>query len=165
MTDIRPEPGVLLVAAPMLADPNFHRSGVLICEHTPDGIFGLIINRLLAATTADVINGMATYDGALFLGGRGHTHTRHFRHTVHLADGAAHVLALGSWRGSFEGVQEIVQASYSGPLLRRFVLGFAGWGAGAVVAEIAGGGWFMTHAVAEDVFSHEHGSFWRQVLR
>src|SRR5690625_6384019 len=78
MTDIRPEPGVLLVAAPMLADPNFHRSVVLICEHTPDGSFGLIINRLLEATPADVINGMATYDGALLLGGPVQTDTLHF---------------------------------------------------------------------------------------
>lgn len=165
MTDIQPEPGVLLVAAPMLADPNFHRSVVLICEHTPDGSFGLIINRLLEATPADVINGMATYDGALLLGGPVQTDTLHFLHTFHDVEGASPVLDGVSWGGSFEDIQEIVQATDSGPHELRFFLGYAGWGAGQLDAEIAEGGWIMTQAVAGDVFSLDPERVWRQVLR
>src|SRR5690625_7517848 len=104
MTDIRPEPGVLLVAAPMLADPSFHRSVVLICEHTPDGSFGLIINRLLEATPADVINGMATYDGALLLGGPVQTDTLHFLNSFHHVDGSTSVLVGVSSRGCFDAI-------------------------------------------------------------
>src|SRR5688572_22828230 len=37
--------GQLLIAAPTLVDPNFHRSVVLVCAHSADGALGLILNR------------------------------------------------------------------------------------------------------------------------
>ena len=40
-----PVPGVVLVAEPPMADPNFRRTVVLLCEHTTEGSFGLVLNR------------------------------------------------------------------------------------------------------------------------
>ena len=37
--------GKLLIAMPGLADPNFHRTVVLICAHNEEGAFGVVINR------------------------------------------------------------------------------------------------------------------------
>ena len=37
--------GQLLVAAPILHDPNFHRTVVLIAEHGEEGAMGLVLNR------------------------------------------------------------------------------------------------------------------------
>ena len=37
----------LLVANPILMDPNFLRAVVLLVEHTDDGAFGLLLNRPL----------------------------------------------------------------------------------------------------------------------
>jgi len=34
-----------LIAMPSLADPNFARSVTLICEHSPEGAMGIVINR------------------------------------------------------------------------------------------------------------------------
>lgn len=39
------ERGRLLVAAPLLSDPNFERTVVLIVEHDVDGTVGLVLNR------------------------------------------------------------------------------------------------------------------------
>ncbi|TFG36831.1 MAG: hypothetical protein E4H45_00220, partial [Nitrospirales bacterium] len=41
---------MFLVAVPSLKDPNFERSVVLICDHSKDGAFGLIINRILVSS-------------------------------------------------------------------------------------------------------------------
>ena len=35
----------LLLSMPQLQDPNFARAVVLLCDFTPDGAFGLVINR------------------------------------------------------------------------------------------------------------------------
>ena len=37
--------GQLLIAAPMLLDPNFRRTVVLLLEHTPEGAIGVVLNR------------------------------------------------------------------------------------------------------------------------
>ena len=37
--------GKLLIAEPMLEDPNFDRTVVLMIEHTPEGALGVVLNR------------------------------------------------------------------------------------------------------------------------
>ena len=47
--------GTFLVASPMLRDPNFVRSVVLLCEHTEEGSWGLVVNRRTELTLGDVL--------------------------------------------------------------------------------------------------------------
>src|SRR4029077_518310 len=35
----------LLLSMPQLIDPNFAKSVILLCEHAPEGAFGLVVNR------------------------------------------------------------------------------------------------------------------------
>ena len=37
--------GRLLVAEPMLGDPNFDRTVILMLQHNADGALGLVLNR------------------------------------------------------------------------------------------------------------------------
>src|SRR5262249_16365031 len=37
--------GELLIAAPVMTDPRFHQTVVLIAKHDHDGAFGIVINR------------------------------------------------------------------------------------------------------------------------
>src|SRR5688572_30210730 len=46
--------GKFLVASPHLGDGNFFRSVVLVIKHDADGAFGLILNRPLNNTLAEV---------------------------------------------------------------------------------------------------------------
>ena len=36
---------ILLVSMPQMADPNFARTVVLLCDYTEEGAFGLVVNR------------------------------------------------------------------------------------------------------------------------
>ena len=47
--------GKLLLAAPVLKDPNFDRTVVLITEHTEDGAMGLVLNRPSEAPVAEAV--------------------------------------------------------------------------------------------------------------
>jgi putative transcriptional regulator len=39
---------LLLLSMPQMADPNFSRTVVLLCDYTTDGAFGLVVNRQMA---------------------------------------------------------------------------------------------------------------------
>jgi putative AlgH/UPF0301 family transcriptional regulator len=39
---------ILLLSMPQMADPNFARSVVLLCDYTEQGAFGLVVNRPMA---------------------------------------------------------------------------------------------------------------------
>ena len=47
-----------LIAMPALADPNFARTVTYLCEHGPQGALGLIVNRPLDLTTADLLENL-----------------------------------------------------------------------------------------------------------
>jgi putative transcriptional regulator len=76
-SDIIPAAGVVLVAPPMMEDPNFRRTVVLLCEHGSEGSFGLILNRPLSLDLSEVIDDL---DGEemVSLGGPVQQNTLHF---------------------------------------------------------------------------------------
>ena len=44
-----------LIAAPMLQDPNFDRTVVLMCVHNEEGAMGLVINRPAPLSLRDIV--------------------------------------------------------------------------------------------------------------
>ena len=71
-----PQPGTVLVAVPILHDPNFYRTVVLICEHNDEGSFGLVLTRETdlepgsliepgRKTIADLLQGAGYYTGLI----------------------------------------------------------------------------------------------------
>jgi putative transcriptional regulator len=67
-SELVPAPGVLLIAPPMLNDANFRRSVVLLCEHGPEGSFGLILNRPLTLKLSEVVEDFERSEQVLSLG-------------------------------------------------------------------------------------------------
>jgi putative transcriptional regulator len=46
---------LLLVSMPQMADPNFARTVVLLCDYTDQGAFGLVVNRQLPEPASQLI--------------------------------------------------------------------------------------------------------------
>ena len=44
----------LLLSMPQMNDPNFERTVVLLCQHSAEGAFGLVVNRPVV-TTAKIV--------------------------------------------------------------------------------------------------------------
>lgn len=64
--------GRLLVATPLLVDPNFRRAVVLVLDHDEDGSLGVVVNRPTTVDVAAVLEQWAqltTEPGVLFQGG------------------------------------------------------------------------------------------------
>ena len=156
---LQPAPGLLLVASPVLDDPNFERTVVLIGDHGPDGTFGVILNRPLGidpgVDLAEWTPRLAS-PGTLFGGGP-----------------VSPELILGVASGTDEdraidGEIALVNLSEPPPakLERvRLFAGHAGWGAGQLAGELAAEAWFVVHRAPGDVYTSEPELLWRNVLR
>jgi putative transcriptional regulator len=154
--------GQLLIAAPLLVDPNFHRTVVLVVEHTPEGAVGVVLNRPSDVAASDALPGLGPLaDGErVYVGGPVQPQA---------------VIVLG------EHADAAVEAAVCGPIapvtldddagadldgvsrLRVFA-GYAGWGEGQLDGELAEEAWFTEPALPGDVFAGDADALWRRVL-
>lgn len=158
--------GTLLVAPPTLLDPNFRRTVVLVCEHNTEGCFGLVLNRPLDVQLDEVLDEVQGYDDALSLGGPVQPETLHYLHRHgQTVPGAAAVAEGLYWGGDFDVLRALVRGGETDDRTLRFFLGYAGWGRTQLEEEIDAGGWILTEALPEEVFSETPDGLWRAVLR
>ena len=162
---MNPVPGILLVAPPMVRDPNFARTVVLLCEHGESGSFGLVLNRPLSVDLSDILDGLQG-DGLVSMGGPVQKDTLHYLHRHgDMVEDAAEVTDGVYWGGDFAAVRILVDTQITSQHSLRFFLGYAGWSAGQLESEIEAGGWFLTQAKPAFVFHSDPKSLWRDVLR
>lgn len=160
--------GRLLVATPVLEDPNFKRAVVLVLDHNDEGSLGIVVNRPLEVDVSAVLpvwQPYATAPGRLFQGG-----------PVSL-DSALGVVAVPGDAEEPVGVKRIIgslglvdldippQIIAGGVAGLRIFAGYAGWGAGQLENEITEGAWYVVDAEARDPFTDVPQLLWRQVLR
>jgi len=164
--DSVPKPGVLLVAPPMMHDPNFRRTVVYLCEHTPEGSFGLILNRPLGLRLEALVQNFEGHDVSIGKGGPVQTDTLHFIHTC--GDAVPNGILIDNgiyWGGEFEVVKSMIEAGQATSEDVRFFLGYAGWSPGQLADEIELGGWIIAPGVEQDIFGTDPDAIWRNVLR
>src|SRR5919205_243201 len=154
----------LLIAAPALVDPNFHRSVVLMLEHTEEGALGVVLNRPSTVEAAEIVPQLVplvSEPPCIFSGGP-------------VQPGAA--IALGEFadptlaEALIVGSIGAVDLDAEPPLLleqiarMRLFAGYAGWGPGQLEAELAEEAWFTEPALPGDVFSGLPDELWSHVL-
>lgn len=153
----------LLVAVPRLMDPNFFRSVTLLVEHGEQGALGLILNRPTSSFIQDVwseIRGTECHmEGMMHVGGPCQGFLTAL-HAVHEA-GDAEVLPGLYYSQKPESLEQIVAKQRGGA---KFFLGFAGWAAGQLEAELEEGSWLILPATVEDVFSDDE-NLWQQLIQ
>ena len=155
--------GRLLVATPDLRDPNFSRTVVLVLEHSSDGALGVVLNRPLELSVAEVLPkwaDLSTAPACLFMGGP-------------VAPTAVIGLGFGDgpvFQPLFDGFGtldlELDPTDYAPTMsgLRVFV-GYAGWSPGQLEQELDGGGWLVLDLLPGDPFSTDPSKLWQRVLR
>jgi putative transcriptional regulator len=168
-----PKAGRLLVATPLLEDPNFRRAVVLVVEHEEvQGTLGVVLNRPSQTPLERVLEPwteLATSPPVVFRGGP-------------VAPGSALGLALAPGPGEPSGWHPIdgapamarlglvdldtQPALLTGEITRmRVFAGYAGWGAGQLTAEIDEGAWYVLPGLPGDPFTADPARLWPAVLR
>ena len=160
-----------IIAMPMLSDPNFEQSVSYICEHNNEGAMGVVINRPLDLTFADLceqleieITDMDTLAYPIFDGGPVEINRGFILHTP-----------LGEWESTLAVTkdigltisQDIIEAIANGyssdnnpPKHFIITLGYAGWSEDQIEDEIAANAWLNVLATNEILFHTETDKCW-----
>ncbi len=160
--------GRLLVAAPVLKDPNFDRTVVLLVAHEAGGALGVVLNRATEVPVSEVLGswgGLARDPAVLFEGGPvqpesaiclARLRTPHQRvKGVHPVSGAVSTVDLSV---DPERLRDVVTGI-------RVFAGYSGWSPGQLEEEISGGSWFVLDALPGDAFMERPDDLWPMVLR
>lgn len=162
----------LLVAMPALADPNFHHSVALICEHTERGALGIVINQPLDMKLAEVLEqlDLSTGDEALaampVLRGGPVQADRGF---------VLHPRGAAPWDSSLS-VSDSLQLTTSrdvlaalaggtGPVRALVALGYAGWDAGQLEEELLQNAWLTVPCDESLLFDLPYEQRWQSAAR
>lgn len=158
--------GMLLVASPVLLDPNFHRSVVLLFEYDEDGAVGVILDRPLELDAGEHLPTWRDHlapPNRVFEGGPVERET---------AIGVAHrpgLPASETWRPLLGGVGlfdvSLALEEVDGIKEARIFAGYSGWGSDQLDMELAVGSWIPIDGSVDDVFDPVPTTLWRRVLR
>jgi len=163
--------GHFLIAMPGLLDPNFARSVVCICDHTPQGSLGLIINRVYPSLAAkDIFKelGIAyvseSADTPVFFGGPVHMDELFILHGPPFDWGpfvdVGPSIAMSNNRNIIEAI-----ASGKGPTSYLISLGCSGWGPGQMESEMMENAWLSGPLSRDIVFETAVESRWEEAVR
>ena len=163
--------GMLLVAMPGMSDPRFARSVIYLCAHSTEGAMGLVVNQVADEVSFPAVIGQLGIeadrgcgDQVVHVGGpvqpsRGFVlHSSDYTH-----DGTMVIDDRFSLTATVDVLRAI--AAVQGPERSVLALGYAGWDAGQLDAEIQGNGWLIAPADPEIVFGRDNDSKWLRAMR
>lgn len=158
--------GQLLLDGGKLRGSSFDRTVVLICEHTAEGAFGLVLNRPSENQLVDVLPAELPErlkNEVLFGGGPVQPAAMSF--LVHKSGAIKGNVLPGLNLGhSLEELQEHGEGWLLSGKLRVFA-GYAGWAPGQLDDEMRREAW-LTHPASPDlIFLEPAAKLWHQILK
>jgi putative transcriptional regulator len=162
--DIRNLTGMFLIAVPSLKDPNFERSVILLCDHTKDGAFGLVVNRVLLNSFMPLHKGLdikeCVTDLPVFYGGP----VKPEQGYVLYASSDIYYPSIKINNNlSLTTAKEILIdiAAGKGPGKFLFTLGFSGWASGQLEYEFMTDSWLIAPANNKIIFDIPVSERWK----
>src|SRR3954451_16098805 len=158
--------GQLLLDSGQLRGSFFQRTVVLICQHDPEGAFGLVLNRATGSNVGETIVADLpdTLKGCpLFLGGPVQPAALSFLLSdTFIPD--ANVIPNLSLGHSLDALVDVGDSFSSTRKIKMFA-GYAGWSPGQLEDEMKRKAW-LTHPASLDlVFDADPAKLWQSILR
>ncbi len=171
MTETRTPPSLapsFLVSMPQLCDPNFHQSVILLCEHTEEGAFGLVLNRPTDRPAADAVRLTPPVSAAssleLWIGGPLEPERGWILTGVEPSDADSVRVCDGIFLSTSQSLlRRLLEAPP--PPRTRLLTGYAGWGAGQLDAELAASAWLYAEVDLDIVFNTQSTEMWESAIR
>jgi putative transcriptional regulator len=156
---------------PQLVDPNFNRTVVLLCKHSAEGAFGLVVNRPLFTTGRVFVNldppieterELQVWVGGpveperscMLIGGPPQDHDMYAGTPI--AEGV-------SLSTSPELLRRLLEPNP--PHDTRLIVGYAGWAPGQLEAELEESAWLLSDIDRDLVFATPPDQMWERAIR
>jgi putative transcriptional regulator len=160
-----------LLSMPQMLDPNFSRTVVLLCKHSEEGAFGLVVNRPLVTTGRVVVNldppVTTDRDLQVWVGGP--------------VEPERSWILVGQEPDQPEELQgmRIAQSLYLStdpdllrrllepkpPPFARLIVGYSGWRAGQLEEELQASAWLMSDIDRDVIFNTPPDKMWEAAIR
>jgi len=156
---------------PQMQDPNFRRTVALLVRHDDDGTFGVVLNRPVELSAADLCSSLDVRwcgdpSSSIHWGGPVQPTTGW---VLFERDGDAderedltEVEQGLYFGGSLEVLRAVAESPPSGV---RLFLGYAGWGPGQLEREMVEGAWLVAPLSDEVIFEVGPEVMWNFVVR
>lgn len=161
--------GQLLIAMPTLVAPPFARTVIYLCAHNDQGAMGLVVNKPLSSIDfptlldqlgiphGDLLGSTRVQFGGPVESGRGFVlHSTDYRAEKTVVVGEVAVTS------TLEVLQAI--AGGTGPSRHLLALGYAGWSAGQLDAEIQANGWLTVPCDSDILFGEDLSVKWERAI-
>ncbi len=170
MTQAQYLSGRLLLAMPGMFDPNFEHAVIAMCMHDENGALGIGIGDIRDDISFhELLNDLgidpgATPDGPVHHGGPVETSRGFVLHSDDWGgEGTLTVQPFGGLSGSLDILRAIAQGQ--GPRHWLIALGYAGWGAGQLEAEMRQHGWYAAAGHPAILYDTPYRDRWTQTWK
>jgi putative transcriptional regulator len=158
----------LLLSMPQMHDPNFQQTVVLLCQHSTEGAFGLVLNRPVTTTArviaADRLDEATEHELEVWIGGPVEPERSWILLHDEDADDDAVRVCDGVFLSTSGGVlQRIIE--HSADARTRLIAGYAGWGPGQLDAELTASAWLSMDVQVDLVFDTPAENMWETAIR
>ncbi|MBT6275843.1 MAG: YqgE/AlgH family protein [Chromatiales bacterium] len=160
-----------LIAMPNLADPNFAKTVTYILAHNEDGAMGLVINRPMDVTFADLLEHMEI-DAApeigcerVVQGGPVEPQRGFVIHEPGAGDWDAVMQVDDGLAVAWSKDILVAMGKGAGPQRSLITLGYAGWGAGQLEDEVLANSWLSGPSDWSIIFDVDYDDRWEGAAR
>lgn len=165
---------------PQLQDPNFTKSVLLLCDHSPEGAFGLVINHLSELLAAEAVQLHPELEAPnslpLLIGGpvepqRGWILTTRAPEVPGLegerrADGIlSKEIGAGLHLSASPLLLRRVLQAHPSPRRTVVLAGYAGWGPGQLDEELAQSAWLIAPVELDLIFEIPSAVCWAMAMK
>jgi len=159
--------GVLLVASPSLADPNFREAVILIVEHGPEGTLGLILNRSTHVLLSEALPDLTVLKGTsyrLFAGGPVEPTRMLLLSRLKEPPPDVRPVFDGVYVGGTPDVLERIITQAKPTEAFRAFAGYAGWAPGQLAFEMLEGSWAVLPPDSFNIFDKDSATLWSDCI-
>jgi putative transcriptional regulator len=151
--------GQLLISSPLLHDPNFRRTVVLMTHHDEEGAMGLVLSRPSEIRVSDAVPELADLPGdeLVYVGGPVQPEAVVVL-VEHESEPEMPIV------GNIAFMQADADLDELDSVRARVFAGYSGWGPGQLEGELEESSWIVVPAEPDDAFAPDPDELWRTVL-